>query len=215
MDHRIDIDPLLRLYCEKYSTPERRALLDVERQTHLNTVKRHDASDALQGRLISFISKIHAPKIILEIGTFTGYATGWLAEGLAAGGKIISVEQNELFLPVIRRNLEHLGITDRVDLIHEDARKVIPTIREPIDLVFLDGAKHEYVEYFKLVINLLRPGGIIVADNILWKGRVLNKEHDRMTRSIHQFNEVVVNDARVEVVMLPYRDGISLIRKIQ
>lgn len=213
MEHRLDIDPLLRRYCEQWSTTESEELAFVEKYTHLNTVKRHDASDTLQGRIISFICHLIKPKLIVEIGTFTAYATGCLAEGLAPDGKIISIEQETLFQPLIDQNLKKLNIEDRVDMMFGNALTILPKITEPIDLIFIDGAKYEYEDYFDLTIDKLKTGGVILADNILWKGRVLKEDMDKMTSAMHHFNIKMKNDPRIEVVILPYRDGISMIRK--
>lgn len=214
MEHRLDIDPILRKYCEDWSTSEGEALREIERNTHLNTVKRHDASDMIQGRLISFISKLIQPKIIVEVGTFTAYASGCLAEGLHPSGKIISMECNELHEAMIIKNLAALGLSEKVDFRLGNALDILPTIDEEIDLIFIDAAKYEYDDYFDLTIDKVRTGGVILADNILWKGRVLDAAHDKMTAAMHQFNIKMANDPRVEVVILPYRDGLSMIRKI-
>lgn len=213
MEHRLDIDPLLRIYCETWSSDENPALLDLERNTNLHTVKRLDASDKIQGRLISFISHILRPKLIVEVGTFTAYATGCLAEGLANNGKIISIEHNELFREAIKENLERLGISDKVDLRIGDAKEILPDIVGPIDLLFLDAAKYEYNNYFNATIDKVRSGGVILADNTLWKGRVLEKEKDRQSQRMHEFNVKISQDDRVELFILPYRDGLTIVRK--
>ncbi len=214
MEHRLDIDPLLRNYCESYSTQESDRLKDLERWTNLNTVKRLDASDTIQGRLISFISHLVRPKVILEIGTFTGYATGCLAEGLAQGGKIISIERKDVLKDRVVQNLKLLGISEKVDLRFGNALEILPTIEEEIDLVFIDAAKHEYQEYFDRTIDNVRSGGVIIVDNTLWKARVTAELKDRMTQSVHNFNVAISKDKRIEVMLLPYRDGVSLIRKL-
>ncbi len=214
MEHRLDIDPLLRIYCEKWSSTENAVLREIERHTHLHTVKRHDASDMIQGRLISFISKILAPKLILEIGTFTAYATGCLAEGLAPRGRMISIENDLRRRSMIENNLNRLDLVDTVEVIFGDALQIIPELADDLDLVFIDAAKYEYKAYYEAVVDKVRQGGIIIADNTLWKGRVLNSIMDRMTQSMHEFNQWINADDRVEVVLLPYRDGISLIRKV-
>jgi len=213
LNHRIDIDPRLRKYCEDHNTQEDAVLREVESSTQLNTVKRHDASDALQGRILSFISHICKPDLIVEVGSFSGYGTACLAEGLSKGGKIISIEHNPIYKPMIQRHLAKLGLSDIVDLRIGDALEILPSINTAIDLLFIDGAKYEYAAYYDLTIDRVSSGGVILADNILWKGRVLDEKKDRMTESIHRFNEKVAADPRVEVVILPYRDGLSLIRK--
>lgn len=213
MEHRLDIDPILRKYCEDWSTTEGEALRQIERNTHLNTVKRHDASDQIQGRVISFLSKLIHPKLIVEVGTFTAYASGCLAEGLHPDGKIISIERNDIHEALIVKNLDILGISDKVDFRMGNAIDILPTITEEIDLIFIDAAKYEYEAYYDLTIEKVRSGGVILADNILWKGRVLSQEQDKMTAAMHAFNKKMAQDSRVEVVILPYRDGLSMIRK--
>lgn len=213
MEHRLDIDPLLRIYCESLSTDENPALLDLERQTNLHTVKRLDASDKIQGRLISFISHMLRPTLIVEVGTFTAYATGCLSEGLSPNGQIISIEHNELYKQAILNNLNKLGIAERVDLRIGDAKDILPQISKPIDLLFLDAAKYEYGSYYDATIDKVREGGVILADNTLWKGRVLEKERDRQSQRMHEFNVKISSDDRVESFILPYRDGLTIVRK--
>ncbi len=213
MEHRLDIDPLLRIYCERWSSDENPALLDLERHTNLHTVKRLDASDKIQGRLISFISHMVRPKLIVEVGTFTAYATGCLSEGLSPNGKIISIEHNELFKQAILDNIERLNIADKVDLRIGDAKEILPQISDPIDLLFLDAAKYEYGNYYDATIDKVRSGGVIIADNTLWKGRVLEKERDRQSQRMHDFNVKISQDDRVELFILPYRDGLTIVRK--
>jgi len=212
-EYRLELDPILRIYCEAHSSPPSPLLDKIERDTHLNQVKRMDSSDMLQGRLLSLFSHLTQPQLIIEIGTFTAYATGCLAEGLRENGRIISIERKDLYKPLIQENIQRLGISDRVEMKYGDAQVILKSIDEVIDLVFIDAAKHEYTEFYHLVIDKLRSGGLILADNTLWKGRVLEQEKDKMASSVHSFNQMVSQDPRVEVMMLPYRDGISIIRK--
>jgi len=212
-EYRLELDPILRIYCEAHSSAPSPLLDAIERDTHLKQVKRMDSSDMLQGRLLSLFSHLTRPRLIIEIGTFTAYATGCLAEGLQENGRIISIERKDLFKPLIQENIARLGIADRVEMRYGDAKEILQDIHDVIDLVFIDAAKHEYTEFYNLVIDKLRPGGLILADNTLWKGRVLEQEKDRMATSVHSFNQMVSKDPRVEVMMLPYRDGISIIRK--
>jgi len=175
-----------------------------------------DASDFLQGRLLSFICHLVRPKLVVEIGTFTAYATGCLAEGLSPQGKIISIEQKLTLKPLITENLKILDIEDQVEMHFSPASEVLSEITEPIDLIFIDAAKHEYQNFYDLAIDKIRPGGVLIADNTLWKGRVLEDESemDRIAKSLHLFNQRLSTDSRVEVMVLPYRDGISMIRKL-
>jgi len=212
-EYRLDLDPILRIYCETHSSPARKELNDIERKTNLTQVKRMDASDMLQGRILSLFSHLLRPNLIVEIGTFTAYATGCLAEGLGTDGKIISIENKELHRSTILDHLGKLGITDRVEMRFGDAQPILKEITDPIDLVFIDAAKHEYADFFNLVIDKVKVGGVIIADNTLWKGRVLEEEKDRMATSVDEFNKSMLADHRVDVLVLPYRDGISIIRK--
>ncbi len=214
MEHRLDIDVFLRRYCEDWSSQAGEPLDQVEKNTHLHTVKRLDSSDTIQGRMISFISHLIKPSLIVEIGTFTAYATGCLSEGLVPGGRIISIEKNMLFRPLIESNLRILGIEQKVDMLFGNALDILLEIDEEIDFIFIDAAKYEYEEYYDLTIDKLRSGGVIIADNVIWKGRVLSDKKDKMTRAMHNFNVKISRDSRVEVVILPYRDGISFIRKV-
>jgi len=172
-----------------------------------------DASDMLQGRLLSLFSHLLRPKLIIEIGTFTAYATGCLAEGLTQDGRIISIENNRTHASTIEEHLNKLGLEEVVDMRYGEAQDILKTVLDPIDLVFIDAAKHEYAAFYNLIIDQLRSGGVILADNTLWKGRVLEEEKDRMATSVHAFNKMVHEDPRVEVMILPYRDGLSIIRK--
>ena len=212
-EYRLDMDPILRIYCESHTTPPRTALSEIERTTNLTQVKRMDASDMLQGRLLSLFSHLLRPELVVEIGTFTAYATGCLAEGLSPTGKIISIENKELHKTTILDHLDKLDISDRVDMKFGDAQPILSEIKDTIDLVFIDAAKHDYMTFFNLVIEKVRSGGIILADNTLWKGRVLEDDKDKMATSVDAFNKNIRDDERVEVLVLPYRDGISIIRK--
>ncbi len=212
-EYRLELDPILRIYCESHTSPPRKELDDIERKTNLTQVKRMDASDMLQGRLLSLFSHIIRPELIVEIGTFTAYATGCLTEGLSPTGKIISIENKELHKETIINHLISLKISDRVDMRFGDAKDILPEINQQIDMVFIDAAKHEYQTFFDLVIDKVRSGGLIIADNTLWKGRVLVEQKDKMATSVDQFNKSMLDDGRVEVLVLPYRDGISIIRK--
>ncbi len=209
----LEIDPVLRRYCEAFSTPASESLLKVESSTHLKTTKPRDATDHIQGRLFSMLSHLVTPKCILEIGTFTAYATICLSEGLAPGGKIITIEKNERLVPLIKHHLSLSGISDVVDIKIGSALEILPQINEVIDLAFIDAQKREYADYYTLIIDKVRTGGLILVDNTIWKGKKLLSEQDHMTTAIHDFNTMIAKDPRVEVILLPYRDGVSIIRK--
>ena len=172
-------------------------------------------SGHLQGRFLAMISRMVQPKTILEIGTYTGYSTLCLCEGLAEGGKIITIDINDELALMCENWFSKSSFADRIDYRNGDATQLLPGLPGPFDLVFIDADKENYINYFRLVIDKVRSGGMIIADNVLWSGHVLEEEslQNRETRGITAFNDLVAADPAVEVVMLPVRDGISLIRK--
>jgi predicted O-methyltransferase YrrM len=203
-------EPKLRYYAEQRCSSTHGTLAEIAQTTFLATVKPFDASDHIQGRLMSLFSKLIQPSLIVEIGTFTGYGTYCLAEGLSADGKVITIEHDPLRIDLIQQNLR--TIADRVELINESAKKAITNIDGPIDILFIDAAKREYLNYYETLLPKMRPGGLIIADNILWKGEVARENKSTIAKALDEFNAVVAADDRVEVVVLPYRDGLSLIR---
>ena len=202
--------PKLRYYAERRSSPANAELHNIARSTFLSTVKPFDASDHIQGRLLSLFSKLLSPKLIVEIGTFTGYGTYCLAEGLSSKGRVITIEHDPLKMDLIRQNLN--SISGRVELVNDAALNAIKSIKGPIDLLFIDAAKREYQSYYQTLLPQMRSGGLIIADNILWKGEVVHDDKSLMAQALDVFNSMVAADDRVEVVILPYRDGVSLIR---
>ena len=209
-------DPLIAEYCEAFTTPTPDLLIQLERETHLKTLAPQMLAGHLQGRLLSMISKLMRPDRILEIGTFTGYGALCLAEGLGDGGKLISLEINEELKPIIEKYIHQSPLANKIDVIFGDATEVIPTLNESFDLVLLDAGKLDYSRHYEMVLEKLKPGGVILADNVLWSGKVVldDKDNDEDTQAIIAFSNHVRNDKRVEVVMLPVRDGIYMIRKI-
>ena len=169
-------------------------------------------SGHLQGRVLAMISHMVRPHRILEIGTYTGYSALCMAEGLAQGGKIITIDINEELEQKVRGHFR--SWEDKVEYRIGNALQIIPTLNDVFDLVFIDADKNNYSNYFDLVIDKVRPGGFILADNVLWSGKVLNKNPDADTRAITAFNQKILNDSRVENVLLPIRDGIMMIRKL-
>jgi predicted O-methyltransferase YrrM len=167
-----------------------------------------------QGRFLAMISKLINPNHILEIGTYTGYSAICLAEGLADGGVVHSIEINTENEEIIRKYIEKTGNTHKILLHFGDARDIIPEIGLMFDLVFLEADKESYIDYFKLVINRVRPGGIILADNVLWDGKVLDKNAtDKESVGIRKFNDYIKNHDQIDHVLLTIRDGIMIIRK--
>jgi caffeoyl-CoA O-methyltransferase len=202
----------LQRYAELHSTAENDLLKSINRDTHANVLMPRMLSGHLQGRVLSMISQMIRPKVILEIGTYTGYSALCLAEGLAQGGKIITIDINEELEEKVRGYFKPYG--DKIDYRIGRALDIISTLDEAFDLVFIDADKTNYGNYFDVVIDKIRPGGFMLADNVLWSGKVLDERPDADTRSIISFNQKIHADKRVENVLLPIRDGIMMIRKL-
>lgn len=202
-------------YCETHSSPESEILAKLNRETHLKVVSPRMLSGHLQGRFLSLISKLQQPKLVVEIGTYTGYSALCLAEGLANNGKLISIDVNEETSAFAKSFIEKTEYAGKIELVLADARAYIPTIKEPIDLVFIDADKKNYLNYYHLVIDKLNKGGLVIADNVLWSGKITmpESEMDKETLALHQFNSFVQNDERVETILLPIRDGLMVVRK--
>jgi caffeoyl-CoA O-methyltransferase len=210
------IDKLLLKYCEDNSASESPALQKLNRYTHANVLQPRMLSGHLQGRFLSMLSKLIGPTHILEIGTYTGYSAICLAEGLRLGGKLVTIDINPELEGVIREHIAEAKLQDCIQFIVGDAYQIIRTLPQTFDLVFIDADKQNYAKYFDLVIDRLNPGGLIIADNVLWSGKVIDDQariKDKDTIALHAFNQKVNADTRVEVLMLPLRDGITLIRK--
>ena len=207
------VNPVLQAYAEEQSTPESPALQQINRDTYANVLMPRMLSGHLQGRLLAMISQMIKPKLVLEIGTYTGYSAICLAEGLRPGGKVITIDKNEEIEGRIRSNFRSAGVAELIDLRIGSAQDIILTLEGPFDLVFIDADKERYSLYYDLVIDKLNSGGIILADNVLWSGKVLDAAPDKDTRAILDFNQKVNSDPRVENVLLPIRDGIMLARK--
>ncbi|MEQ8364071.1 MAG: O-methyltransferase [Cyclobacteriaceae bacterium] len=201
-------------YAENHSAPEDDLLHKINRETHLSVLKPRMLSGHLQGRILSMISKMIRPDLILEIGTYTGYSALCLAEGLSVNGKLITTDINEELESRVRGYFRESAFNDKIDYRIGDAKKIVSTLTEPIDLVFIDADKEGYSVYYDLVIDKMTKGGFILADNVLWSGKVLDEKPDKDTVAITQFNKKVCEDARVEHVLMPIRDGIMVLRKI-
>lgn len=202
-------------YSETHTTPESELLSKLNRETHLKVVSPRMLSGHLQGRFLSFISKLQQPKLIVEIGTYTGYSALCLAEGLAEDGKLISIDVNEETSAFAKSFIEETEFNNKIELVLADAKEYIPTIQAPIDLVFIDADKKNYINYYQLVIDKLNRGGLIIADNVLWSGKITMPENemDKETLALHQFNQFIQQDDRVANILLPVRDGLMVIRK--
>jgi len=200
-------------YAASLSGPLPDYLAEIERQTHLKTLAPQMLSGHLQGRLLSMLSRIQRPERILEIGTFTGYATLCLAEGLSAGGTIDTIEGNAENAHLARRHFALSPYNDRISLHTGQAREVLPSLRSPYDIIFLDGDKRGYPGYFPVLMQLLAPGGLLIADNVLWDGKLGTSAPDRTVESIHEYNKLIADDERLSTVVLPIRDGLSVARR--
>jgi len=208
------MNPKLDQYLLTHSTPEDPVLEELYRQTHIRFVNPNMASGHLQGKFLEFISRMISPQNILEIGTFTGYSAICLARGLKQGGKLITIEINDELTAFAHSYFKKAGLVSKISQLTGNALEILPSIDQVFDLVFIDGDKREYVEYFSLIIEKVRRGGYIIADNVLWGGKVLEKAtKDQQARGIIAFNEMIRKEKGIEVLILPLRDGLMLIRK--
>lgn len=203
-------------YCLLHSAAEMPVLKELARETHLKVMQPRMLSGHLQGQFLQLISTLCRPKHILEIGTYTGYSAICLAQGLIHDGKIITIDINEELEAMCRRYFEKSGLSNKIDFRIGSALDIIPSLNETFDLVFIDADKKNYSNYFDLIIDKVNPGGIILADNVLWSGKILMPEEkmDADTVAIHHFNKKVNSDNRVACSLLPIRDGIMMMRKI-
>jgi predicted O-methyltransferase YrrM len=210
------IDEKIEDYALAHSQPESDVLRKLNRETHLKVLSPRMLSGHLQGNFLSMISKMIQPRQILEIGTYTGYSAICLAQGLQAGGKLHTIDNNEQLEKMTRSFFEQAGLKDTVHFYIADALKLIPTLNEQFDIVFIDADKKNYSNYYDLVFDKVRPGGYIIADNVLWSGKVLDtqKNNDQDTVLIHEFNKKVHSDPRVEHQLIPIRDGLMIARKL-
>jgi len=204
----------LNIYSEKHTSAPSDLLYQLERETYLKTLAPQMLSGHLQGRFLSFLSRMIRPKAILEIGTFTGYAAICLAEGLAKDGVLHTIEVNRELEYLIRKYLKIGKLEDKINLHIGDAKTVIPTLSiEQFDIIMIDAGKKDNAHFYEMLLPRLRPGGLLLVDNVLWDGKVLKKPKDAMTRQILDFNEFIQEDERVENLLLPIRDGMFLLMK--
>jgi predicted O-methyltransferase YrrM len=209
------INSEIQQYAEKHTTEENDLLRSINRETHANVLMPRMLSGHLQGRVLAMISQMIKPKNILEIGTYTGYSALCMAEGLQEDGKLITIDINEELEDSVRQYFTKAGLETKIDFRIGHAAKIIPTLTEKFDLVFIDADKENYSHYYDLVIDRVNLNGYLLADNVLWSGKVLDKKTDKDTRAIVEFNDKVMRDDRVENVLLPIRDGMMLMRKIR
>ena len=205
----------LNEYIQQHSSPEDPVLAELNRQTWLNAIQPRMLSGYLQGKILEMISLMVHPGYILEIGTFTGYSAICMAKGLKKNGKLITIEVNDEMEDIIKEYFNKSGFSNQIELIIGKALEIIPNLDHSFDLVFIDADKQEYIDYYKAVLPKLNQGGYILADNVLWDGKVIDpsQSEDPDTKSIMDFNEHIIHDPQVENIILPIRDGINLIRK--
>ncbi len=201
-------------YCESFTDSESELLKNLNRQTFLKIGQPRMLSGHLQGRFLSLISKLCKPKSVLEIGTYTGYSAICLAEGLTEDGKLITIDPNEETNIFAQGFINNSAFKNKIELITGNAQIILPSLKNNWDLVFIDADKKNYSLYFDLIINQVNSGGLIIADNVLWSGKILDEQKDKDTEAIHQFNQKINNDKRLENTLLPLRDGLMVMRKI-
>lgn len=211
------INEEIQQYVEAHSEKESEHLAAINRDTNAHVLYPRMLSGHLQGRILSMISHMIAPAAILEIGTYTGYSALCLAEGLQADGKIVTIDVNEELEDRVRQHFSKSAYKHQIDYRIGNALDVIPTLSETFDLVFIDADKINYSKYFDLVLEKVRVGGFIIADNVLWSGKVVDdskKSQDADTKALVAFNSYVHADKRVQNVLLPVRDGLMILRKL-
>jgi predicted O-methyltransferase YrrM len=204
----------LEKYIETFSTTEDPVLEDLYRQTHIRFLNPNMVSGHLQGKFLEFISRMIRPENILEIGTFTGYSAICLAKGLKPEGRLITIELNDELTDFAHSYFCRAGLESKITQLTGKAQDIIPGLDVMFDLVFIDGDKREYIEYFNLIIGKVKPGGFVIADNVLWGGKVVEEDTtDPQTRGIIDFNNILKNATGIENVIIPLRDGLMIIRK--
>jgi predicted O-methyltransferase YrrM len=211
----LQINPEIEKYITEHTSNEDPLLAELYRHTCLNTVNPQMIAGHMQGKLLEMLSRMISPENILEIGTFTGYSAICLAKGLTQNGHLYTIEKNDELISFAASFFIRSNLTEQITQFSGDAREIIPGLNILFDLVYIDGEKKEYPEYYRLSIEKVRTRGWIIADNVLWGGKILEKSElaDNSTRGIIEFNELVRHDERVENLILPVRDGVMLIRK--
>ena len=209
----IEIKNALTEYAESFTSGESPVLQELREHCYTHYEDSSMLSGFVQGRILSMFSRMIRPKVVLEIGTYLGYSALCFAEGLAEGGKVITLDIQEDTNKVARSFVERSEYADSIEFHLGDALEIIPTLPETFDLVFIDADKSNYSNYYNAVFDKVRPGGFIIADNVLWSGKVLDEEKDENTKALHELNQMVLADDQVENVLLPIRDGLMVMRK--
>jgi len=200
-------------YAESFTSDESDVLRELREECYAHYEDKSMLSGFVQGRVLSMFSKMIRPKVVLEIGTYLGYSALCFAEGLAEGGKVITLDIQEDTNKVAREFVAKTEYKDKIEFHLGIATEIIPTLPETFDLVFIDADKPNYSNYYDRVFDKVRPGGFIIADNVLWSGRVLLDDKDENTKALHEFNQKVLADNRVSNVLLPIRDGLMIVRR--
>ena len=209
------ISEKLAEYLSQNSDKEPEILSKLNKETHQKILQPRMLSGHIQGRFLSLISKIKSPLHILEIGTYTGYGTLCLAEGLATNGKIFTIDRNEELINIQNKYFEESGNRDKIVQLTGNAVNVLMGLDENFDLIFIDADKENYIKYFEIVSKKLNPNGIIISDNVLWSGKVVEEsDNDQETDTLKKFNKLLSKDERFETIILPLRDGLSISRLI-
>ena len=207
------VPPEIETYIEQFSSTEDEVLRELSRETHLKVPMPQMVSGNMQGQFLEMLSRLIQPKRILEIGTFTGYSGICLAKGLSNDGLLYTIDVNEELQTMSAKYFEKAILSSKIKHLIGDAAKTIPQLNETFDLVFIDADKINYCNYYDLVFDKVRAGGYIVADNVLWSGKVVEEKKDKDTLAIHQYNQKVANDTRVKNFILSLRDGLNIAQK--
>ena len=208
------LDPEIEQYAEAHTTPESSLLSQITRDTYLEVLQPRMLSGHLQGRVLSMLSKMIRPNAILEIGTYTGYSALCLAEGLSAHGTLLTIDKNIELYDRANAYFSESEFASKIRMLKGNALTIVPDLKQKWDLIFIDADKENYQKYYDLTLPNLNKGGFIIADNVLWSGKVIDtNENDVDTTALRSFNTSLIEDSRVEVLMLPVRDGLTVVRK--
>ena len=208
------LDPEIELYAEAHTSPESPLLAQIRRDTYLEVLQPRMLSGHLQGRALSMLSKMICPNSILEIGTYTGYSALCLAEGLTDDGVLITIDKNIELIDRVNAYFSESEFASKIKMIQGNALSILPKLEQKWDLIFIDADKENYQKYYDMTFPNLNSGGYIIADNVLWSGKVIDPdENDADTLALKSFNKALIDDSRVEVLLLPLRDGLTVLRK--
>ncbi len=209
------LDKRIQEYSEDFTSQESAVLKELDDETNAGVPYPRMLSGHMQGRILAMLSKLVKPKYALEIGTYTGYSAICLSEGLAEGGKLFTIDINGTLDPINKKYFEKAGVTDKIEKHKGNAMDIIPKLDYKFDLVFIDADKENYANYYDLIFDGVNSGGVLIADNVLWSGKVIDDEKNMNdeTKALNNFNKKIMSDDRVENVLLPVRDGLMIIRK--